>query len=113
MKVLAVIFLALVLQGCGSINTRDNARAFAYAGTTADFISTRIKLDEGCHENNPIYGSKQPSDGALAAGLLVSYGLVWFLDRQDASKEVLWFVGALRAGVAVKNTNVNCKGVPR
>lgn len=58
------LLLALLMSGCAVLSERKAAVAYAYAGTAADFASTKIKLDEGCRETNPLLG--QPSDATLA-----------------------------------------------
>lgn len=105
-----LVALMLLLSGCATLNNRDLAVKAAYAGVAADFISTKIKLNEGCEEANPLYG-KNPSDAKLAGFALANLGLVYLLEKSTANEDnawVFWTLAALRGGVAGYNMNINC-----
>lgn len=107
MKYLIVI-LALLTTGCAVLQDRKAAVAYAYAGTAADFASTKIKLDEGCRETNPLLGS-EPNDAVLAAVALGSLALVYAMDKTESPIWAFWLLGTLHGGAAAYNMTVNCK----
>jgi hypothetical protein len=102
------LLLALLTTGCAVLSDRKAAVAYAYAGTAADFASTKIKLDEGCRETNPLLGS-EPNDAVLAAVALGSLALVYAMDKNDSPVWAFWLLGTLHGGAAAYNLTVNCK----
>jgi len=68
MRYVLIAMLTLFMSGCAVLSDRKAAVTCAYAGTAADFASTKINLDEGCRETSPLLG--QPSDATLAAALM-------------------------------------------
>lgn len=107
MKAISLL-LVLLLSGCAVLSDRKAAVAYAYAGTAADFASTKIKLDEGCRETNPLLG-KEPSDATLAAVALGSLALVYAMDKTESPIWAFWLLGTLHGGAAAYNMTVNCK----
>ena len=70
--------------------------------------STKIKLDEGGRETNPLIGS-EPNDAVLAAVALGSLALVYAMDKTDSPIWAFWLLGTLHGGAAAYNMTVNCK----
>lgn len=103
MKYLITLIAALIMSGCAVIQDRKAAVAYAYAGTAADFASTKIKLDEGCRETNPLLG--QPSDATLAAVALGSLAM----DKTESPIWAFWLLGTLHGGATAYNMTVNYK----
>lgn len=102
------LILALsMLTSCAVLSDRKAAVAYAYAGTAADFASTKIKLDEGCRETNPLLG--QPNDATLAAVALGSLALIYAMDKNESPIWAFWLLGTLHGGAAAYNMTVNCK----
>lgn len=101
------LLLALsMLTSCAVLSDRKAAVAYAYAGTAADFASTKIKLDEGCRETNPLLG--QPNDATLAAVAMGSLALVYAMDKNESPIWAFWLLGTLHGGAAAYNMNVDC-----
>lgn len=46
------------------------------SGQAFDVWTTTRALDRGCHEGNPLYGSRTPSTGRLLAGKAITIGPV-------------------------------------
>lgn len=107
MRLVTALSLALLTTSCAVLQDRKAAVAYAYAGTAADFASTKIKLDEGCRETNPLLG--QPSDATLAAVALGSLALVYAMDKTESPIWAFWLLGTLHGGAAAYNMTVNCK----
>ena len=104
----AFLFFLMISSGCVILNDRKAAVAYAYAGTAADFASTKIKLDEGCRETNPLIG-KEPNDATLAAVALSSLALVYAMDKTESPIWAFWLLGTLHGGAAAYNMTVDCR----
>lgn len=106
LPLLAVLGLILTTS-CAVLQDRKAAVAYAYAGTAADFASTKIKLDEGCRETNPLLG--QPNDATLAAVALGSLALVYAMDKTESPIWAFWLLGTLHGGAALYNLSLECQ----
>lgn len=107
---IGLMLFALVAAGCAS-NPYHNARNFAVAGIAADVASTHRAIERGCVESNPLYG-KDANIEKIAIINLALIGVIWWvagkLEESNGPTWPLWVVGALRAGVAIRNENVDC-----
>lgn len=77
--VAVVLIIAFSCAGC------TNAQKFAITGHTADMISTRIALDDGAKELNPLL-SENPSNAELI-GLKVIGGVIIWLTVEHTMPE--------------------------
>ena len=108
--VLVVLALSSLLSGCAS-TPHQTARNFAVAGVAADVVSTHRAIERGCVEGNPLYG-KDASIEQIAVINLGLIGLIWWMsEKLEAGNGPTWplyLLGALRAGVAIRNERINC-----
>lgn len=112
-KLIAVVmlcFCAIFSTGCSTLQNRDLAVKAAYGSVIADVASTKYVLQQGCVEANPLLGSN-PNDAVLIGNLLLSAGVVRWLDTYIEDKTVVWpfwAISVIRGGAAVHNSTLNC-----
>lgn len=93
--VLAVIFL---LSGCG--HRVAVSRAVLWGGLAADFVTTRVAIQQGTRELNPLAGQSPRRQAAL----LAANGFFAELLAAHDSPRARFLTGSVHIGFATWNT---------
>jgi hypothetical protein len=91
--------------------------AGAIGGQAADFVSTGVKLNEGCKEANPIFG-EDPSMAVIGLSKAALLGLgYWYTEylskghpNQQARRNLIYGTTAvLGVGAGIHNMSLECR----
>lgn len=104
-KFILIFVLSFLLTSCASVKQPRLATSFALSGLSADVYSTAVKLNEGCEEQNPLYGNLN-AEGIAIVNIAIGSFLWYFQDHIPDT--AMWTVGAIRWTVAGINMSQSC-----